>query len=66
MLKIKINGTTDAFERLLLNLVEDWDELERWMLRYGSDANKVTLAAEEKEKLLAKIQEIRRAESEGN
>lgn len=59
MVRIKICGTCDSLERLLMHLVEDWDELERWAFRYYSTDEKAKIAREEKEKLLAKIQEIR-------
>lgn len=62
MVRIKIGGTCDPLERLLMQLVEDWDELERWALRYYSDNGKAMMAREEKERLLARIQEIREAE----
>lgn len=59
MIRIQLGGTCDPLERLLMQLVEDWDELERWALRYYSDNGKAMMAREEKEKLLEKIQEIR-------
>ena len=59
MVRIKIGGTCDPLERLLMRLVEDWDELERWAFRYYNTEEKVKIAREEKEKLLEKIQEIR-------
>lgn len=62
MVRIKIGGTCDPLERLLMQLVQDWDELERWAFRYYSTDEKAKIAREEKEKLLAKIQEIREAE----
>ena len=61
MVRIKIGGTCDPLERLLMQLVQDWDELERWAFRYYSTDEKAKIAREEKEKLLAKIQENREA-----
>lgn len=36
MVRIKIGGTCDPLEPLLMQLVQDWDELERWAFRYYS------------------------------
>lgn len=64
MIKIQLHGTTDPLERLLMRLVEDWDELERWAFRYYSTDEKAKIARAEKDKLLAKLQEIREAGEE--
>lgn len=59
MLKIRINGTNDPLERLLMQLVEDWDELERWAIKNQTCKEQMQTIREEKGMLLAKIQEIR-------
>ena len=64
MVKIRIGGTVDPLERMLMDLVADWDELERWMIRYGGDQSKAFMAGEEKTKLLEKIAALRNAEKE--
>lgn len=64
MVRIRIIGTHDPLERLLMDLIADWDELERWLMRYGGDERKAVMAGEEKEKLLEKIAALRSAEKE--
>lgn len=59
MLKIRINGMSDPLERLLMQLVEDWDELERWAIKNQTCKEQMQTIREEKGQLLAKIQEIR-------
>lgn len=46
MVRIKIGGTCDPLERLLMQLVQDWDELERWAFRYYSTDEKAKIARE--------------------
>ena len=64
MIRIQLVGTSDPLERLLMDLIADWDELERWMIRYGGDESKAVMAGEEKTKLLEKIAALRSAEKE--
>lgn len=59
MVRIKIGGTSDPLERLLMQLVEDWDELERWAIKNQTCKEQMQTIREEKGQLLAKIQEIR-------
>lgn len=65
MIKIQLGWTTDQLERLLMTLVEEWDELERWAIRNGAGMDKVKVASGEKDKLLAKISEIRATDNVG-
>lgn len=61
MIRIQLGGTCDPLERLLMQLVQDWDELERWAIKNQTCKEQMQTIREEKEQLLAKIQEIREA-----
>lgn len=65
MLKIQFGGTVDPLERILANLIEDWDELERWAIRNNYTDQRMTIAREEKEKLLTRISMLRDAAKAG-
>ena len=64
MIRIQLKSTVDPFERLLMNLVADWDELERWAIKCGAPAT-VSMCQDAKAKLLDQITEIRRDERDG-
>lgn len=59
MLKIQFGGTVDPLERLLTNLIADWDEIERWAIKNNYCDERLTIAKGEKEKLLANIALLR-------
>lgn len=65
MLKIQFGGTVDPLERLLTNLIADWDEIERWAIRNGHTDERLTIAKDEKDKLLARIAMMREAAKAG-
>lgn len=65
MLKIQFGGTVDPLERLLTNLVEDWDALAQWAVRNNYMDERLTVCREEKEKLLARIAMMREAAKAG-
>lgn len=65
MVRIHIGGTSDQLEKLLMNLVADWDEIERWAIRNGYTDERLTIAKDEKEKLLARIAMMREAAKAG-
>lgn len=58
MVKIRIGATVDPLEKLLMNLVADWDELERWLLRYGG-TDRAKIAGEQKAAMLDKLAAIK-------
>ena len=64
MIKIQLKSAADPLERMLMNLVADWDELERWAVKCGVPAT-VGMCQEAKAKLLDQITEIRRDERDG-
>lgn len=64
MVRIRINGTNDPLERLLMQLVQDWDDLERWAIKNQTCKEQMQTIREEKGMLLKKIQEIRQAGKE--
>lgn len=61
MIRIQLGGTNDPLERLLMVLAEGWDEMERWALRNNYCDKRLDIAREEKERLLARIAELREA-----
>lgn len=65
MMKIQIGWTTGQIERLLLDLIAEWDELARWAVKNTVSTDKVQIAREEKDKLLAKLTELRAMEKVG-
>lgn len=65
MMKLQIGWTTGQIERLLMDLIAEWDELARWAVKNGVSADKVQVAREEKDKLLAKLTEIKQMEKAG-
>jgi len=65
MLKIQFGGTVDPLERLLTNLIADWDEIERWAIRNHYCDERLTIAKDEKEKLLTRIAMMREAAKAG-
>ena len=65
MMKIRITGTSCQVEKMLMELITEWDNLERWALKYYSSNEKALLAASEKERLMQKLMEVREANAEG-
>lgn len=65
MIKIQFGMTTGQIERLLLDLIAEWDELARWAVKNTVSTDKVQIAREEKDKLLAKLTELRAMEKAG-
>lgn len=62
MMKIQFGGTVDPLERMLMALVEDWDEIERWAIKNNYCDERLKIAREEKESLLASITILRETE----
>ena len=65
MIKIQFGMTTGQIERLLLDLIAEWDELARWAVKNTVSTDKVQIAREEKDKLLAKLTELRAMDKAG-
>ena len=65
MIRIQLGGITDPLERLLTNLIQDWDELERWAIRNNYTDGRMAICREEKEKLLNQITMLRDAAKAG-
>lgn len=65
MMKIQLGGTVDPLERMLMALVEDWDEIERWAIKNNYCDERLKIAREEKESLLASITILRETERMG-
>lgn len=65
MMKIQLGGTLDPLERMLMALVEDWDEIERWAIKNNYCDERLKIAREEKESLLASITILRKTERVG-
>lgn len=65
MIRIQLGGMSDPLERILTNLVQDWDDLERWAIRNNYTDERMTIAREEKEKLLTRISILRDATKAG-
>jgi len=65
MMKIQLGGTVDPLERMLMALVEDWDEIERWAIKNNYCDERLKIAREEKESLLASITILRETERVG-
>ena len=65
MLKIQLGGTIDPLERMIANLIEDWDEIERWAIRNNYCDKRLTIAREEKEALLNRVAMLRGAAKAG-
>lgn len=65
MMKLQIGWTTGQIERLLLDLIAEWDELARWGIKNGVSNDKVKIARDEKDKLLNKLTEIKQMEKAG-
>ena len=61
MVRIHIGGTSDQLERLLMNLVADWDEVIRWAVKNNYCDERLKIARAEKERMLASITELREA-----
>ena len=59
MIRIQLGGTNDPLERILTNLIEDWDALEQWAVRNNYMDERMNVCREEKEKLLARISMLR-------
>lgn len=59
MVKIQLGGISDQLERLLMNLVEAWDEIERWAVRNNYCDERLQVARDEKENLLSQIAALR-------
>ena len=59
MVKIQLGGISDQLERLLMNLVEAWDEIERWAVRNNYFDERLQVARDEKENLLSQIAALR-------
>lgn len=59
MIRIQLGGTNDPLERILTNLIEDWDALEQWAVRNNYMDERLNVCREEKEKLLARISMLR-------
>ena len=59
MIRIQLGGTNDPLERILTNLIEDWDALEQWAVRNNYMDERLSVCREEKEKLLARISMLR-------
>lgn len=65
MMKIQLGGTVDPLERMLMALVEGWDEIERWAIKNNYCDERLKIAREEKESLLASITILRETERVG-
>lgn len=65
MMKIQLGGTVDPLERMLMALVEDWDEIERWAIKNNYCDERLKISREEKESLLASITILRETERVG-
>ena len=59
MVKIQLGGISDQLDRLLMNLVEAWDEIERWAVRNNYCDERLQVARDEKENLLSQIAALR-------
>lgn len=65
MIRIQLGGTCDQLERMLMNLVEDWDEVIRWAVRNNYCDDRLKIARAEKERMLTAIASIREAGKAG-
>lgn len=65
MVRIHIGGTCDQLEKLLMNLVADWDEVIRWAIRNNYCDERLKIAREEKERTLSNIAALREAGKAG-
>ncbi len=61
MIRIQLGGTVDPLERILTNLVQDWDDLERWAIRNNYTDERLKITREEKERMLSSIAALREA-----
>lgn len=59
MVRIHIGGASDQLEKLLMNLVADWDEVIRWAIRNNYCDERLKIAREEKERMLSSIAALR-------
>lgn len=59
MIKIQLGARIDPMEKMLLNLLADWDELERFAIRNGYCKEKCDAIRAEKEKMMGMIAGLR-------